>query len=109
MGGRAVTLFWAPGVPECDAAKAWLGDRGVTAWQRDVSSDAQALADLLLLTGLPTVPVLAVNDEIAVGFDATRFDEMFSAAADSPQELENDRDPDSADQPPDGEPGTHEP
>lgn len=94
MRMRVVTLFLAPGAPHVEAAQAWLAQRGCSTWQRDVSTDAQALADLLLLVGAPTVPSLAVNDEVAVGFDPARWDEMLSGAAYVPPEPENDPDAD---------------
>ena len=78
MAARVITLFWAPGMPDVEAARAWLSERGIAAKLRDVSSDAQALADLLLLAGAPTVPTLAATEEVAVGFDPARWDEIVS-------------------------------
>lgn len=90
MHTRAVTLFWAPGAPHVEAAHAWLSKRGLAPRLRDVSSDAQALADLLLLAGAPTVPSLAVSNEVAIGFDPARWDEVLGGAAESGPELDTD-------------------
>lgn len=109
MSDVVVTVFWAPGCPHCDAAREYLSRTALTVEYRDVSTDRGAMADLLALTGQTMVPALTVNDEVTIGFDPARLEEMVDAAAGLPPASETDPDPERADLPIDDEPEALEP
>jgi len=61
----------------CTRTKEFLSQKGVQFEERDVSSDASALAELER-RGLMTTPVTLVDDEIVVGFDEKKLVELLS-------------------------------
>lgn len=50
--------------------------RGVPFEDRDVTRDRQALRDLIGKYGSNTTPTFVVDEEVVVGFDARRLDEL---------------------------------
>jgi hypothetical protein len=50
--------------------------RGVQFEDRDVTRDRQALRDLVGKYGSQTTPTFVVDEEVVVGFDTRRLDEL---------------------------------
>ena len=50
--------------------------RGVQFEDRDVTRDRQALRDLIGKYGSRTTPTFVVDEEVVVGFDTRRLDEL---------------------------------
>ena len=50
--------------------------RGVQFEDRDVTRDRQALRDLIGKYGSQTTPTFVVDEEVVVGFDTRRLDEL---------------------------------
>jgi len=61
-------------------AKAFLQKYGVPFESIDVGADADAARKMIELSGQRGVPVITVDDEIIVGFDAQRLNELFGEA-----------------------------
>ena len=59
----------------CNRTKEFLSQKGVSFTERDVSSDEQALAELERL-GYRTTPVTLNDDEVVIGFDQERLEEL---------------------------------
>ena len=57
--------------------KAFLDKQGVTYSSIDVGTDAVAAQKMIALSGQRRVPVITVDDEIIVGFDSQRLNELF--------------------------------
>lgn len=55
--------------------KEFLSRKGVPFIERDILRDEQAMAELAEL-GYLTTPVIKVGDEVVVGFDRKRLDEL---------------------------------
>ena len=50
--------------------------RGVDFEDRDVTRDRQALRDLIGKYGSQTTPTFVIDEEVVVGFDQRRLDEL---------------------------------
>ena len=58
--------------------KAYLSGRGIDFEDRDVSTDAQAVHELIYKYRSQATPTLVIGDEVLIGFDPQRIDELVS-------------------------------
>ena len=72
-----VTVYSTKNCPYCRMTKAFLDKQGVTYSSIDVGTDAVAAQKMIALSGQRGVPVITVDDEIIVGFDSQRLNELF--------------------------------
>jgi len=75
-----VTVYSTKNCPYCRMAKALLEQYGVPYEAIDVGEDAGAARKMIELSGQRGVPVITVDDEVIVGFDAQRLSELFGPA-----------------------------
>jgi glutaredoxin len=59
-------------------AKEYLSQKGIPFTDYDVSSDPKALEEMVKISGARSVPVIAACDEVLVGFDKARIDQMLT-------------------------------
>lgn len=69
----------------CRMAKAFLDNHGVPYESIDVGEDSKAAEKMIELSGQRGVPVILVDDEVIVGFDSQRLNELFGEA--SPEDV----------------------
>ena len=72
-----VTVYSTKNCPYCRMAKAFLDKQGVTYTNIDVGADAAAAKKMIDLSGQRGVPVIMVDDEVIVGFNSERLNELF--------------------------------
>jgi len=70
---KKVRIYSTPTCPYCIRVKQFLKDNNVMFEDVDVSSDEQAAEEMIAKSGQMGVPVIAVDDEIIVGFDKERI------------------------------------
>jgi glutaredoxin-like YruB-family protein len=70
-----VKVYSTPTCPYCIRAKKYLVDKGVAFENIDVSSDEDALKQMVDISGQMGVPVLVIDGDVIVGFDQTRIDQ----------------------------------
>jgi len=75
-----VTVYSTQNCPYCRMAKAFLEKYGVPYESIDVGADEKAARKMIELSGQRGVPVITVDDEVIVGFDAQRLNELFGEA-----------------------------
>jgi alkyl hydroperoxide reductase subunit F len=75
-----VTVYSTQGCQYCRMAKAFLDKHGVPYESIDVGSDQAAAEKMIELSGQRGVPVIVVDDEVIVGFDSQRLNELFGEA-----------------------------
>ncbi len=75
-----VTVYYTQNCPYCRMAKAYLDRHGVEYMAIDVGSDREQAEKMVRLSGQYGVPVITVDDEVIVGFDAERLNELFGTA-----------------------------
>lgn len=72
-----VTVYSTKNCPYCRMAKALLDRLGVPYRSIDVGEDTKAAAEMIGLSGQRGVPVITVDKEVIIGFDAQRLNELF--------------------------------
>jgi glutaredoxin len=70
-----VIAYTDPGCPHCRRLKEYLHSHHIPFRNRDVSSDASAVAELQQMNA-PGVPVVRVGDDTVVGFNPDRLEEL---------------------------------
>ena len=80
-----VTVYSTQHCQYCRMAKAFLDKHGVPYESIDVGSDNKAAEKMIALSGQRGVPVIVVDDEVIVGFDSQRLNELFGSA--SPEDV----------------------
>jgi glutaredoxin len=58
--------------------KEFLSQKGFKFTEYDVTKDRAALDEMVKLSGARSVPVIAACNEVMVGFDRTRLEQMLS-------------------------------
>src|SRR5208337_5663076 len=76
-----VTVYSAKDCPSCTMATAFLEKHGVPYESIDTSADPKAAQKMIELSGQQGGPVITVDDEVIVGFDARRLNELFGEPA----------------------------
>ncbi len=74
---RKVTVFSTKNCPYCRMAKAFLDKHEVPYESVDVGEDTNAAKKMIELSGQRMVPVITVDDEVIVGFDSQKLNELF--------------------------------
>ena len=59
-------------------AKEFLSQKGYKFTEYDVTKDRAALDEMVKISGARSVPVIAACNEVMVGFDRTRLEQMLS-------------------------------
>jgi glutaredoxin 3 len=59
-------------------AKEFLSQKGYTFREFDVTKDRAALDEMVKLSGARSVPVIAACNEVMVGFEKTRLEQMLN-------------------------------
>jgi alkyl hydroperoxide reductase subunit F len=72
-----VTVYSTQNCPYCRMAKAFLEKYGIPYESHDVGADSEAAQKMIDLSGQRGVPVITVDDEVIVGFDSERLNELF--------------------------------
>lgn len=75
-----VTIYTTPTCGFCHQAKAYLRQRGIPFVEKDVSADPAAAAEMVRLSGQRGVPVIVVDGEVVVGFNAPRLEALLTKA-----------------------------
>jgi alkyl hydroperoxide reductase subunit F len=72
-----ITVYSTNNCPYCRMAKAFLDKHGVPYESIDVGSDMDQARKMIELSGQRGVPVITVDNEVIVGFDSQRLNELF--------------------------------
>ncbi len=59
-------------------AKEFLSQKGYKFTEYDVTKDREALDEMVRISGARSVPVIAACNEVMVGFDRNRLEQMLS-------------------------------
>jgi glutaredoxin-like YruB-family protein len=73
-----IKIYTTPTCGYCHQAKAFMDGLGVSYTEYDVSRDQAAAEEMVRLTGQMGVPVIIVDQEIIVGFNRPRLQELLA-------------------------------
>ena len=59
--------------PHCKTAKEYLSQKGMAYEEFDVGRDKEAAAEMIKISGARSVPVIAIGEEVIIGFDTARI------------------------------------
>ncbi|HEU17157.1 MAG TPA: FAD-binding protein, partial [Methanolinea sp.] len=75
-----VTVYFTQNCPYCRMVKAFLEKHGVDYRAIDVGADRNAANEMVEVSGQSGVPVTIVDDEVVIGFNAQRLNEIFGTS-----------------------------
>lgn len=81
MADKEVRIYTTPTCPWCRKVKEYLTEKNIPFTDFDVSQDREKLEEMVNLTGQRGVPVIAVGDEVIVGFNQSRIDQALMSKA----------------------------
>lgn len=73
---KKVVVYSTPTCPHCKAVKQYLTEKGIAFTDHNVAEDKTAREEMVAKSGRMAVPVILVNDQVVVGFDRTRLEEL---------------------------------
>lgn len=76
---HTVAVYSTKNCPYCRMAKAFLDRQGVQYTNIDVGENADQARKMIALSGQRGVPVITVDDEVIVGFDSSRLNDLFGS------------------------------
>ncbi len=76
---KEITIYSTPTCHFCNMAKDYFNSKGVNYTDYNVAVDAEKRAEMMELTGQMGVPVIKIGDEIIIGFNQPRIDEILEA------------------------------
>lgn len=60
----------------CHMAKDWLNEKGIPFTDYNVGTDIEKRKEMVDLTGQMGVPVIKIGDEVIIGFDQAKIEEL---------------------------------
>ena len=78
MTDKNVVVYSTPTWPFCKMAKEYLSQKGISYQERNVAGDREAAKEMIDKSKQMSVPVIVINDEILVGFDKSKIDELIA-------------------------------
>ena len=75
-----VTIYTSPTCVYCHAAKEYFKDHDISYTERDITTDNEALEFIINKVGQAVTPIITVDDQVVVGFDRPKLDEIFAAS-----------------------------
>lgn len=74
---KKIVMYSTASCPHCKSAREYLLSKKIAFVEKDINHDAQARADLAR-RNVMGVPAFLVDDEIVIGFDRARLDQLIS-------------------------------
>ena len=78
MADKKVVIYSTPTCPYCKKAKEYLSQKGISYVDYDVAKDRDKAKEMIQKSGQMGVPVIVIDDEIVVGFNQTKVDELLA-------------------------------
>jgi glutaredoxin-like YruB-family protein len=75
---KNIIIYTTPVCPWCHRAKEYLSSKGFSYTDYDVASDREKAKEMIQKSGQMAVPVIVIGEEIIVGFNQTRIDELLA-------------------------------
>ena len=73
-----VKIYTTPTCAYCKQAKAYMALKGTKYVEYDVTKDQKALQEMMKISGAHAVPVIVACEQVMVGFDPVRLEQMLN-------------------------------
>lgn len=73
---KKVEIYSTPTCHFCDLAKHYFADNNIEYINYDVAEDQIKRAEMVEITGQRAVPVIKIGDDIIIGFNKEKIDEL---------------------------------
>ena len=73
---KNVTIYSTPTCHFCHAAKEFFKEHNIAYTEHDVATDMEKRKEMVDKSGQLGVPVIIVGDELTVGFDQAKLEQM---------------------------------
>lgn len=77
---KEVTIYSTPTCHFCQLAKEYFKAHNVAYTEHNVAADREKLAEMVQITGMRSVPVIRIGDEVVVGFQESQVASMLGIA-----------------------------
>lgn len=78
MAEKKAVVYTTPTCPYCKRAKDYLTQKGIDYIEYNVALDRDKAREMIQKSGQMGVPVIVIGDEVVVGFNQTKLDELLS-------------------------------
>ena len=76
MADKKLIIYSISTWPYCKRTKEYLSQKGIAYLEYDVSQDKDKAREMIQKSGQKGVPVIMVGDEVMVGFNQAKLDEL---------------------------------
>lgn len=76
-----ITTYTTPTCPFCKQLRAFLNGQNIEYTNHDVSADTTKAEEMIHKSGQMGVPVIIIDEEIVVGFDKTKIEELLKTGS----------------------------
>ncbi|HRH55953.1 MAG TPA: glutaredoxin family protein [Candidatus Paceibacterota bacterium] len=78
---KTVTIYTTPTCHFCQMSKEYFKEHNISYTEHNVASDMEKRQEMIDKSGQMGVPVIFIGEEMIVGFDKKRFEELLGTAA----------------------------
>lgn len=78
MADKQVVIYSTPTCPYCKRAKDYFSHKGIPYVEYNVAIDRRAAKEMVKKSGQMGVPVIVIDNEIIIGFNQTRIDDLLA-------------------------------
>ena len=75
---KKVILYTQPSCPPCEFAKNYLKHHSISFEEKNIARDSRAKKELMNKYDAFSTPVLVIEEEVIVGFDQERINQLLS-------------------------------
>ena len=79
MAEKNVVVYSTPTCPYCKMVKEYLSQKGITYTEHDLSADYNKAREMVQKTGQMGVPVVIIDDNVVIGFNRAKIDELLAS------------------------------
>ena len=81
MADKTVIIYTTVTWPWCVRVKEYLSQKGVTYTEYDVANDREKAKEMIHKSGQMGVPVILVDNEVVIGFNKAKLDELLGLSS----------------------------
>lgn len=78
IADKDVVIYTTPACRKCQLTKEYFSQKGISFVEHNVAQDKFKSVEMFLESGQTKVPVTIIDDEIVIGFDQDRLNELLS-------------------------------